>query len=72
MEKDNIEALIAQCPLIIRTNDGREYFVEKAEFISVGDYTTAILFSREGKMLHTFIANINITSIEPRGELAEN
>ena len=71
MEKDNIEALIAQCPLIVRTNDGREYFVEKAEFIMVADYTTAILFTRDGKKLHTVIANINITSIEPQGELAE-
>ena len=71
MEKDNIEALIPQCPLLVRTNDGREYLVAKSEFISVGDYTTSVLFSRDGKMLHTVISNINITSIEPQAELAE-
>jgi len=71
MEKDNIEELVRQCPLLVRTNDGREYQVAKPEFISVGDYTTSILFSRDGKMLHTVISNINITAIEPQGEFAE-
>ena len=72
MKKESIEALVRQCPLVIRTNDGRDCTVAKAEFISVGDYTTSVLFSQNGKMLHTVIANINITSIEPQGELAEN
>lgn len=72
MERDNLEELIRQCPLVVRTNDGRDYFVEKPEFISVADYTTSILFTRDGKKLHAILANINITSIEPQGELAGN
>jgi hypothetical protein len=42
MEQQDLEKLIQQCPLRIRTNDGREYLVEKPEFITVGDYTASI------------------------------
>jgi hypothetical protein len=71
MEKHNIEDLIPDCPLLVRMNDGREYLVEKAEFISVAEYTTAILFTHEGKKRHTVVSNLNIASIETLGHRSE-
>lgn len=68
MENSDIEDMIKACPLLIRVNDGREYFVEKAEFISVADYTTSILYTHEGRKRHAIVSNINITSIEPLGQ----
>ena len=72
MEKDDIETLIPRCPLTIRVNDGSEYYVEKPEFITVADYTTSILFTREGVKRHTVVSNINIAAIEPLGETADS
>ncbi len=72
MEQEDVNRLLRQCPLKVRTNDGQVYHVEKPEFITVADYTVSILFDDGGTKRHTVIALMNITSIEPQGELAEN
>jgi hypothetical protein len=67
MEQTDLEKLVRQCPLRIRTNDGYEYLVEKPEFITVGDYTASILFDDEGVKRHAIVALINISAVMPEG-----
>jgi hypothetical protein len=65
MESEDLQKLIGECPLLIRMNDGREVFVEKSEFITVGDYTAGVLYDDNGVKRNTVISLINITSIIP-------
>lgn len=65
MESDELQKLIRECPLLIRMNDGREVFVEKSEFIIVGDYTAGVLYDDNGVKRNTVISLINITSVIP-------
>jgi hypothetical protein len=46
-------------------NDDREYFVEKPEFIIVGDYTAGILIDIEGVKRNAVVTLMNITSVIP-------
>jgi hypothetical protein len=71
MEQHDLENLIRQCPLRIRTNDGREYLVEKPEFITVGDYTASILFNDDGVKRHAIVGLINISAVVPDGATSE-
>jgi hypothetical protein len=70
MESPELEKLIAECPLLIRMNDGREYFVEKPEFIIVGDYTAGILVDDEGVKRNAVISLINIAAVIPHAAAA--
>jgi hypothetical protein len=72
MEQQDLEILIRQCPLRIRTNDGREYVVEKPEFITVGDYTASILFDDAGVKRHAVVGLINISAVIPNGATSKN
>jgi len=69
MEQQDLEKLIRQCPLRIRTNDGHEYLVEKSEFITVGDYTASILFDDDGVKRHAVVGIINISEVIPNGSM---
>jgi hypothetical protein len=69
MESDELEKLIRECPLLIRMNDGREVFVEKPEFITVGDYTAGVLYDDDGVKRNTVISIINITSVIPHAPM---
>jgi len=71
MEQQDLENLIRQCPLRIRTNDGHEYLVEKPEFITVGDYTASILFDDAGVKRHAIVVLINISAVVPEGATSE-
>jgi len=71
MEQQDFENLIHRCPLRIRTNDGREYLVEKPEFITVGDYTASILFDDAGVKRHAIVGPINISAVVPEAETAQ-
>jgi hypothetical protein len=71
MEQQDLENLIRRCPLRIRTNDGREYLVEKPEFITVGDYTASILFDDAGVKRHAIVGLINISAVVPEGATSE-
>jgi hypothetical protein len=62
MERGEIENLRTSCPVVVKTVDGQRYIVEK--FI-VADNTTSLLFTKDGKKLHTVISHGNIASIEP-------
>jgi hypothetical protein len=65
MESEELQKMVRECPLLIRMNDGREVFVEKSEFITVGDYTAGVLFDDGGVKRNTVISIINITSVMP-------
>jgi hypothetical protein len=72
MESQELEKLIRECPLLIRMNDGREVFVEKPEFIILGDYTAGILVDDDGVKRNVVIALMNITSVVPHATIAGN
>ena len=57
--------MIRECPLLIRMNDGREYFVEKPEFIHVGDYAAGLLVDLNGFKGNVVASLINIASVIP-------
>ena len=65
MESEDLQKMIRECPLLIRMNDGREYFVEKPEFIVVADYTAAILIDDNGVKRNAVITLMNIASVIP-------
>jgi hypothetical protein len=65
MEPDELKAMIRECPLLIRMNDGREYFVEKPEFIHVGDYAAGLLVDFDGFKGNVVTSLINIASVIP-------
>jgi hypothetical protein len=67
VEQQDLQHLIRQCALRIRTNDGCEYLVEKPEFITAGDYTTSILFDDAGVKRHAVLGLINISAVLPEG-----
>jgi hypothetical protein len=72
MESEELEALIRECPLLISMNDGREYFVEKPEFIVVADYSAAILVHDNGVRRINHMALVNITSVVPHAQLPKS
>jgi hypothetical protein len=70
VEQQDLENLIRQCPRRIRTDDGREYLVEKPEFITVGDYTAAILFDDAGVKRHAVVGLIS--AVIPNGAASKS
>jgi hypothetical protein len=70
MESQDLEKLLIECPLLIRMNDGREYSVEKAEFIVVADYTAAILVNDGGVKRNAVISLMNIATVIPHAAAA--
>jgi hypothetical protein len=65
MESSELQEMIRDCPLLIRMNDGREYFVEKPEFITVGDYTAGLLVDIKDFKGNVVVALINIAAVIP-------
>jgi len=43
MDREELTALIAEGPVLIRMNDGREYTIESSEFAIVSDITASVL-----------------------------
>jgi len=72
MESDDLKDLIRECPILIRMNDGREYFVEKPEFIMVGDYTAGVLVDDDGIKRNSVLSLMNITSVMPEAPTTGN
>jgi hypothetical protein len=66
LEPDELREMIRDCPLLIRMNDGREYFVEKPEFIHVDDYAAGLLVDFDSGFKGNVVASlINIASVVP-------
>jgi len=70
MEPNDLQKMLQDCPLLIRMNDGREFFIENSEFITVGDYTTSVLVDDEGIKRHVVLSLMNITSVIPNATAA--
>lgn len=70
MEPEDLKDLIKECPLIIRMTDGREYWVEKPEFIHVGDYAAGILFDDNGVKRNGVASLVNISMVIPNAPAA--
>jgi len=70
MEQDDLQKMLRECPLLIRMNDGREVFVEKPGFVTVGDYTAAVLVDDDGVKRHAVLSLMNITSVVPNAPVA--
>ncbi len=70
MEPNDLQKMLQDCPLLIRMNDGREFFIENSEFITVGDYTTSVLVDDEGIKRHAVLSLMNITSVVPHAPVA--
>lgn len=68
MEPDELKAMIRECPLLIRMNDGREYFVEKPEFIHVGDYAAGLLVDIKDFKGNVVVSLINIAAVIPNAK----
>ena len=64
--------MVGECPLLIRMNDGREYLVEKPEFIVVADYTAAILIDDDGVKRNAVIGLMNIASVIPHATTSKS
>jgi hypothetical protein len=60
--------MIRECPSLIRMNDGREYFVEKPEFIHVGDYAAGLLVGIDGVKRNAVASFINIATVIPNAK----
>ncbi len=73
MEREEFQELLQECPLLVRMNDGREYLVEKPEFVIVGDYAAGILFRNEaGKLLNAVVSLLNISTVLTKFSAAGN
>jgi len=70
MESDEFRELIQECPLLIRMNDGREYLVEKPEFVIVGDYTAGVLVRDDKVLRNAVITLMNISAVLPNAASA--
>lgn len=67
MERFELEEQLRHCPLLVRMNDGREYVIEKREFIMLSDYAASVLVRRDGELRHGLMSLLNITMVEPMG-----
>ena len=65
MEPDDLKEMIRDCPLLVRMNDGPEYFIEKPEFIHVGEYTAGLLIDIKGVKRNAVVTLIKIASVIP-------
>lgn len=65
MEADEFRQLVHECPLIVRMNDGREYVIEKPEFVMVGDYTAGVLIRDQDVLRNAVITLMNIATVIP-------
>jgi hypothetical protein len=66
MERQELNALIAQGPIRLRMNDGRAYDVEKPEFVSVSDISAAVPYrGDDGKLRHMHLPLVTMSGVEP-------
>ncbi len=72
MESQDLKKMLHECPLLIHMNDGREYLVEKPEFIVIADYTAGILVDDEGVKRNAVISLINIATVIPHATATGN
>jgi len=66
MRADEFKQLISERPVLIRMNDGREFFIETAQNIMVGDFTAGFLVvDDKGVKRNAVISFTNIAEMVP-------
>lgn len=63
MGADELRKLVQECPLMIRMNDGREYLLEKPDYVIIGDHTAGLLYRDRGRLFNGVISLINISMV---------
>lgn len=67
MRADEFQQLICERPVLIRMNDGREFFIETTQNVMVGDYTAGFLVvDDKGVKRNAVITLTNIAEVIPR------
>jgi hypothetical protein len=66
METEEFQELICKRPVLIRMNDGREFFIDKEQTVMVGDYTAGFLVDDEGVKRNAVITLSNVSTVIPR------
>lgn len=72
MEAEELKEALRQGPVRLRMNNGDEFVVPHTEFISVSDYTAALLVREEGPARHRIVSLMNISDIELLPQQAES
>jgi hypothetical protein len=63
MEPDDLREWLKKCPVTLLINNGDTYEVASPEFALVGDYSVAVLSRKNGRMLNSLLALVNISEI---------
>jgi hypothetical protein len=66
MEPEEFQRLIEKRPVLIRMNDGREFFIEKNQNVMVGDNTAGCLVIDKGLKRNAVVTLGKIASVIPR------
>lgn len=67
MEFEELKQLIRERPVLIRMNDGREFFIEAEQNVMIGDYTAGFLvLDDEGVKRNAVITLNNVADVIPR------
>lgn len=64
MEPDTLKDALRQGPVRIKMNNGDTFDVPHSEFISVADYTAALLVRDKGHARHRIVSLMNISDVE--------
>jgi hypothetical protein len=67
MRSEEFQQLTHERPVLIRMNDGREFFIESEQNIMVGDYTAGFLVvDDKGIRRNAVITLSNVAEVIPR------
>lgn len=64
MEPEELKDALRQGPVRVTMNNGDVFEVPHSEFMSVGDYTAALLVRADGVARHRLVSLINISDVE--------
>ena len=66
MDREELNAIIAEGPVRIHMNDGQSYLVPGPEFALVSDITATILYrAKDGKYRHMHLPLVTMSGVEP-------
>ena len=66
MDREELNAVLADGPVRIRMNDGRSYEVPSREFITVSDIAASVLFRHpDGNLRHVYLPLVTMSAVEP-------
>ena len=66
MDKEGIEQLYEQFPLMIRMNDGREYVVDSLRDITCAQNYAYVLYREEsGRLRSVLLPYVSMSAVEP-------